>query len=547
MNLKSVFCMRIKLTAGIVLWASMAFALTEVVDGVTWSYALSSDRTATVTGIPTTTSGDVMIPSILGGYPVTGIETSAFYRCSSLTSVTMPDCVTCIGSNAFKSCKLLENIRMSVNVTNIGMGAFHYCRSLKRVIIPNGVSVIGKGMFYYCSALTNVTISKGVESIGVQAFSYCTSLESITIPDSVTTIEGLAFSGCSSLKDLVIPANVTNIASYAFLDCESLTSVIIKGCASIGDSAFERCLRLKTLMILSGMRSVGKSAFYQENRALPNNIVINGPLPDGIEKAGLCNGTSVHYVCSRESLVKMRSLLSNAVFKYFYQSNRPFVEYVSVKVRENNPTILDCVYRVNSGNPTVKVRALAFKDGVRSFANVVRPETFIEGTAANVGDAVAANTELKLSWQVSADWNIDLANVKFEILATEDELLPLELRTIPANGSNKAMEFSWNAITEDQVFDALLWLYADKDGEMILADGVLKNGSTILAEGDCLYRTSKYISGKTVYSYTAPAYVFRKMGFLVLDDENLTYAKSLSRLELIPNGVRQYCYRWIEQ
>ena len=136
MNLKSVFCMRIKLTAGIVLWASMAFALTEVVDGVTWSYALSSDRTATVTGIPTTTSGDVMIPSILGGYPVTGIETSAFYRCSSLTSVTMPDCVTCIGSNAFKLCNLLENIRMSVNVTNIGMGAFQSCKSLKRVICP---------------------------------------------------------------------------------------------------------------------------------------------------------------------------------------------------------------------------------------------------------------------------------------------------------------------------------------------------------------------------------------------------------------------------
>jgi hypothetical protein len=322
----------------------------------------------------------------------------------------------------------------------------------------------------------------------------------------------------------VLPNSVTSIGDKAFKDCSSLSSVMLpESVTEIGSQAFSGCGRLSM-------------------------VFFGGRLPNGLSESNLVVYSKSWFyprIYGRE----YTEVAASAHFGGYFQPNRPFVEYVSVKVRENNPTILDCVYRVNSGNPTVKVRALAFKDGVRSFVNVVRPETFIEGTAANVGDAVAANTEHKLSWQVSADWNVDLAKVKFEVLATENELLPLELRTIPSNGSNKAMEFSWNTITVGQVFDALLWLYADKDGEMMLVDGVLKNGSTILAEGDGLYRTSKYIweESRYSYTYTAPTYIFRKMGFLLLDNENLTYARTLSRLELIPDGIRQYCYRWIEQ
>jgi hypothetical protein len=178
---------------------------------------------------------------------------------------------------------------------------------------------------------------------------------------------------------------------------------------------------------------------------------------------------------------------------------------------------------------------------------VVRPETFIEGTEVNVGDAISANAEHKLTWRVSSDWQIDLAKVKFEVLAVEEDLLPLELVTIPANGSNRAMEISWNAITEAQVFDALLWLYADKTEGLTLVEGVLKNGSVQIASGSTpTTSTSKYVNGKNVYTYPAQEYVFSKMGFSLLSDDTLAYANAMTRLGLSPSGVRQYAYRWIE-
>ena len=218
----------------------------------------------------------------------------------------------------------------------------------------------------------------------------------------------------------------------------------------------------------------------------------------------------------------------------FVKPNKPVVTIVSAAVRENDPTVLDVVYKVSSARPTVKVRALAFEDGVRSFVNVTRPETFIDGTAANIGDAVAANVEHSLSWKVSADFKTDLAKMKFEVLAVEDGILPLELTTIPANGTNRAMELSWNLLSEAQVFDALLWLYADGDVGLTLTDGVLKAGNTTLA------------NGAIFNSASAIPYIFSKMGFATLTGDALTYANSMTRMGLSPDGIRQYAYRWIE-
>ena len=193
---------------------------------------------------------------------------------------------------------------------------------------------------------------------------------------------------------------------------------------------------------------------------------------------------------------------------------------------------MDVVYKVVSSKPTVKIRPLAFEDGERSFAKVVRPETFVDGTAPADWDAVEANVEHTLSWKVSSDWATRLAKVKFEILVCEDDLLPLELRTIPASDQYGKMKISWNAITEAQVFDALLWLYADKDPGLTLAGGVLRNGSTLLASG----------SGSS--NPNAIRYIYSKMGYQLLTGAPLSYANSETRLGLAPN---QYAYKIVEE
>ena len=73
-------------------------------------------------------------------------------------------------------------------VTSIGSSAFFGCSSLTSLAIPNSVTSIGSGAFSRCSGLTSLAIPNSVTSIGSSAFSYCTSLTSVTIPNSVTCI-----------------------------------------------------------------------------------------------------------------------------------------------------------------------------------------------------------------------------------------------------------------------------------------------------------------------------------------------------------------------
>ena len=129
---------------------------------------------------------------------------SKFIGCRSLTSLVIPDSVSCIGS-----------------------GAFAGCRSLSSVVIPDGVTCIGDSAFWGCTSLTSLVILDGVTSIGKSAFSGCEYLSSLVIPDSVTSIGDMAFCGCSSLTRLVIPDSVSCIGFGAFENCKSLRSIVI--------------------------------------------------------------------------------------------------------------------------------------------------------------------------------------------------------------------------------------------------------------------------------------------------------------------------------
>lgn len=75
-----------------------ASADTETVGSVTWTYSVSNGE-AIITKSSAMT-GDLVIPSTLGGYPVSSIDSHAFYRCMGLTSVTIPSSVTSIQNGA---------------------------------------------------------------------------------------------------------------------------------------------------------------------------------------------------------------------------------------------------------------------------------------------------------------------------------------------------------------------------------------------------------------------------------------------------------------
>jgi hypothetical protein len=254
---------------------------------------------------------------------VTQIGNYAFYSCSQLISVTLPDSVTSIGDSAFRNCRnlqsvyytgsisqwcaisfydhsagvclngaalyidgeIVENLTIPEGVTSISKGAFAFCSTLKSVTIPDSVTSIEKMAFYYCKNLETVNISQNshLQSIGDDAFNTCTNLTSFNIPNSVTTIGTYAFRSCSSLTNITIPDGITKINNYSFTKCSSITTINIPdGVTSIGNSAFSGCPTLATVVISenSSLTSIGEYAFSScealTEIKLPNTITTIG-------------------------------------------------------------------------------------------------------------------------------------------------------------------------------------------------------------------------------------------------------------------------------
>ena len=93
-------------------------------------------------------------------------------------------------------------ITFSSDINGIGYDAFFNCTSLTSIIIPEGVTSIGGCAFEGCTSLTSITIPEGVISIGSGAFEGCTSLTSITLPETLTFIGDDTFKGCTSLASV---------------------------------------------------------------------------------------------------------------------------------------------------------------------------------------------------------------------------------------------------------------------------------------------------------------------------------------------------------
>ena len=136
-------------------------------------------------------------------------------------------------------------ITIDGELSKFGNEAFYDCSGLTSIIIPDGVSSIGNAVFYNCSGLTSITIPDGVTSIEQDVFLSCSNLKSVYIPDSVTSLKDGAFRSCSSLTSITIPDAVTSIGFWAFGGCKSLTSITIPDrVTSIGQWAFRECSNL---------------------------------------------------------------------------------------------------------------------------------------------------------------------------------------------------------------------------------------------------------------------------------------------------------------
>ena len=274
------------------------------------------------------TIGAITIPSNANGYSVISIGFSAFYECTGLTSITIPNSVISIGFSAFFGCSGLTSITIPDSVTYIGDYAFNNCSSLTSINIPNSLTSIGNYAFQYCHRLTSIDIPNSVTSIGVHAFSGCRGLTSIDIPNSVTSIGRYAFGGCAGLTSLIIPNSMTSINEGLFSGCSSLTSITIgNSVKSIGNSAFSSCSGLTSLAIPNSVTSIGFFAFSGcsslTNVTIPNSVTrIDGSAFSDCSSltsitipvtnlADFCNNNIVSLVTSAIAIVIPIKLIDN--------------------------------------------------------------------------------------------------------------------------------------------------------------------------------------------------------------------------------------------
>ena len=192
--------------------------------GITWTYTVSSQGKVTLgrgnsmdgyTAISKKTKGDLIVPAYINGWPVVELSWYAFYGCTELTSITLPNTVTEIGVGAFKLCSSLTSVNIQNGVKTIASDTFSGCESLKMIKLPDTITTLDSKAFFE-SGLVHLDIPDGVKEIPKDCFSGAKALQSITFPATLTKIDGSAFYGCRALSYLTIPNGVTEISGYLY-------------------------------------------------------------------------------------------------------------------------------------------------------------------------------------------------------------------------------------------------------------------------------------------------------------------------------------------
>ena len=140
-----------------------------------------------------------------------------WYTNGSTTEATTPNSTDAFGvnivSNTYDAEKECWVIKFDGDVTRIGVQAFYNCSSLTSVTIPDSVTSISDNAFYYCKSLTSVTIGNGVTSIGSEAFSSCRSLKEVYCKPTTPPMGGLCiFDSNASGRKIYVPRN--SVSAY---------------------------------------------------------------------------------------------------------------------------------------------------------------------------------------------------------------------------------------------------------------------------------------------------------------------------------------------
>ncbi len=203
-----------------------------------------------------------------------------------VTSIKIGEGVTSLPNGAFEEFIQVRNVSLSSTLKVIGERAFYGCSRLTQIVVPEGVDVIGASAFENCLNLARVTIEEGAEEIGSRAFAG-TVISEITLPASVASIETDAFIGCGALKNIYVAKRNVRFAGkdgalftfdeetgeaalYIFPSGRdgiyTMSDKVSALCGeytvtAIGSYAFAGCDALEGIVISSSVKDIERNAF----------------------------------------------------------------------------------------------------------------------------------------------------------------------------------------------------------------------------------------------------------------------------------------------
>ena len=379
-------------------------------------------------------------------YPVTAIGEAAFFDCSGLTSVTIPNSVTLIRNSAFCYCTGLTSMTLPASVTDIHYEAFYGCTGLTSVTclgttppafndydldfedlapfsditytkatlyVPRGCKSAyqatgfwkfwykfrnivelndGSGYDFVVNGIYyNITSNNTVE-VTYKDENYNSYRGSVVIPSSVTyggktyqvtRIGNYAFSHSSGLTSVTIPNSVTEIGELSFDSCSGLTNVTIPNSVRYTDyGAFSHCTGLTSLTIGTNS-SFGEAVFWD----CPNltSITCLGSDPPLFWSIDMLD---VEYPFSDITYTKATLNVPNGC-KSAYQSAEIWRKFRTI-VEKDYDFALNGIYYAITGSNTVKV---TFKDNTyNSYSGTVTiPSSLTYGGKTYTVTAIGAH------------------------------------------------------------------------------------------------------------------------------------------------------------
>lgn len=221
----------------------------------------------------TGTREHVLIPSEIGGFPVTALADKAFYE-KHVTTVVVPDSVTEIGDLCFSGDNYLVSLTLPDGLAELSYGALESCYSLLDFDLPKGLKTIGEGALQSIFYLTHLTIPAGVTDIEQMNFLMMHGLEEVSVAEGSTSFtydaeNGLlmtadkarllhCFFHLAPQKEIILPEGMKTIDPFAFHYDVTVEKIVLpEGAETIGLLAFGICPKLTEIVIPASVTAIG--------------------------------------------------------------------------------------------------------------------------------------------------------------------------------------------------------------------------------------------------------------------------------------------------